>query len=116
MALAFRPHSATHKAVSAVTNTVGAVAGVVVGADRPSTTATILGQLDELTAREAFERYGIEEDRAGVWMCNPSDGDGIGLEDTLTIDGATWVVRGRKRINHGLALDHWEMMVVRVYA
>ena len=113
MALALRPHSATYKAPAAVSATVGATGGVIVGASHPSTTATILGQLDELSAREAFERYGIEEDRAGVWMCNPADGDSIVQEGKLIIDGSTWVVRAKKRIAHGLFLDHWEIMVVR---
>jgi hypothetical protein len=115
MALVLRPHSATYKAPSAVTATLGTTTGVIVGGKHPTTTATILGQLDELTAREAFERYGIEEERAGVWMCNPADGDGISLEGKLIIDGSTWMVRAKKRIAHGLALDHWEIMVVRVY-
>ena len=113
MALAFRPHSATYKAPSAVTDTLGTTAGVIVGADHPATTATILGQLDELTAREAYERYGIEEDRGGVWMCNTSDGNTIAIEGELQILGSSWIVKAKKHIAHGLNLDHWEIMVVR---
>lgn len=113
MALALRPHSADHYAVGAVSATVGTTTGVIVGGKHPTLTGTILGQLDELTAREAFERYGIEEERAGVWMCNPSDGDGIDLNDRLVVDSSGWVVRAKKRIAHGLPLDHWEILVAR---
>lgn len=116
MALLFRPHSATYKAPSAVTATLGTTTGVIVGGQYSGSGTTILGQLDELTAREAYERYGIEEERAGVWMCNPADGDGIALEGQLTIDTFKWQVRAKKRIAHGLPLDHWEIVVVRVYA
>lgn len=116
MALVIRPHSATYKAPAAVSATVGTTAGVIVGGNHPATTATILGQLDELTAREAFERYGIEEERGGVWMCNPSDGDGILLNGKLVIDGFEWMVKAKKRIKHSMALDHWEILVTRAYA
>ena len=113
MALVLRPHSATYKAPAVVSATVGTTAGVIIGASHPSTTATILGQLDEITTKEAFERWGIEEERAGVWMCNPADGDSIVQEGKLTIDDSTWIVRAKKRINHGLLLDHWEILVAR---
>lgn len=116
MALVIRPHSATYKAPSATTDTIGGVAGVVVGVDRPTTTATILGQLDEVSAREVFERFGIEEDRGGIWMCNSADGDGIDLEGELVVDGSSWMVKAKKHISHGLGLDHWEILVSRVYA
>jgi hypothetical protein len=116
VALAFRPHSATYKAPSAVTDTIGGVSGVVVGVDHPTTTATILGQLDEVTSRETFERFGIEEDRGGIWMCNSADGDGIELNGELQIDGSSWMVKAKKHITHGLGLDHWEILVARVYA
>lgn len=113
MALPLRPHSAEHYAVGAVAATVGTTTGVIVGGKHQVLTATIRGQLDELTAREAFERYGIEEERAGLWLCDPSDGDGIELNDRLVVDGAAWVVRAKKRIAHGLPLDHWEIVVVK---
>lgn len=116
MPLILRPHSATYKAPSAVTATVGITAGVIVGGQYSGSGTTILGQLDEVSARESYERFGIEEDRGGIWMCNTSDGNGIALEGELTIDGAKWIVRAKKHIKHSLALDHWEILVGRVYA
>lgn len=116
MPLILRPHIATVKAPSAVTATLGTTAGVIVGGTHPAATATILGQLDELTAREAFERYGIEEERGGVWMCNLSDGDSIQLNGKLVIDGSEWMVKAKKRIQHSYALDHWEIFVTKAYA
>jgi hypothetical protein len=113
MALVLRPHSAAHWAAEEVTDTVGTTSGVGVGGDHPSLTATILGQLDEVSARDAFERYGIEEERGGIWMCNPADGDGIEQMDWLIVDDVTWVVLAKKRITHGLLLDHWEILVRR---
>ncbi len=113
MALVLRPHSATYKAPAAVSATVGTTAGVIVGGQYSGSGTTILGQLDELTTKDMIERWGIEEDRAGVWMCNPADGDGILQEGKLIIDGSTWIVRAKKRIAHGLLLDHWEILVVR---
>lgn len=113
MALIIRPHSAAYYAPSATTDTLGTTAGVIVGVERSGAATTILGQLDEVSARETYERFGIEEDRGGVWMCNPADGDGIALEGELVIDGSSWIVKAKKRITHGLGLDHWEIMVAR---
>lgn len=113
MALALRPHSATYYAPGSLTDTVGTTSGVIVGIDRSATGTTILGQLDEVSTRESYERFGIEEDRGGIWMCNPADGDGIALEGELVIDGSSWIVKAKKRIKHSLLLDHWEIMVAK---
>lgn len=116
MPLPLRPHSASYKGRTAVTKTVGTTAGVKVGAKEASGAATtILGQLDELTTTQALE-WGveaIEEQVAGVFRCNVADAATIEPRGELTISGVVWTVQAMKTINHGLALDHVEILVMR---
>lgn len=111
MGLPLRPHTATYNAPDAKRQTVGAVADVQVGTKKAASGSTILGKLDQLTAAQAIQSWGLEVDNAGVFFCNVSDGATIKIGGVLTISGVSWIVRAKKERIHGTPIDHYEILV-----
>lgn len=112
MSLILRPHTATIGTVSKVQVTTGSDKHTK--AHTVANGSTVLGQLDNLTASQAFEAWGIETEIGARWFCNTADAT-LTVGYRLTIGGVAYSVKaGPKLHTHGYGLDHAEYLLERV--
>lgn len=113
MALLLRPHTATVRVPTKVSDANGDnthTKGFELGAG-----TSVRGQLDYLSMADALADFGVETSAGARWFCNTGDAANVQVGYELTVGGVRFVVvSGPMRHTHGFGLDHLVYLLERV--